>query len=204
MADGSFGDGSRRGQEFARCGRRISMRVQRKLRVWRLQEGFEEVGVDEGVERVGKRRAGGAGLAPEEGGAPVAGGGGGHVHAGHGGGVMVGADGAVEHDGGGLAALVLGWAERASGLVIWAMLYWAERLGVGADGEAGAVAVDGDAIGGRLEVPAGLVGFCAMEAGGFEPNSTVHVSPAVRTLKAMWVESCWWWPRAAMGSSEAD
>ena len=65
-----------------------------------LEEGFEEVAVFDAV--VGE----GFGAAPEEGVGPVAGGGGGHVHAGHAGGVVVRADGAVVHDGCGLALLV--------------------------------------------------------------------------------------------------
>ena len=105
--------------------------------------------------------------APEERGGPVAGGWCGHVHAGHAGGVVVRADGAVVHDGCGLALLVFVGVEGfGAGDVGDGVL--AGPVGRGGEGDARGVAVDGEAVGGGLEAPALLGGFGAVEAGLFE------------------------------------
>ena len=109
-----------------------------------LEERFEEVAVF--YASVGE----GFGAAPEKSGGPVAGGWGGHVHihfhAGHAGGVVVHADGAVVHDGCGLALLVFGGVEGfgaddvGDGILRGPILCGYER-------DAGGVAVDGEAVG---------------------------------------------------------
>src|SRR5277367_5247824 len=77
------------------------------------------------------------------------------------------ADGAVVHDGGGLALLVFVWVEGFGagdvGDGVLAGPVWGGR-----EGDAGGVAVDGVTVGGGLEAPALLGGFGAVEAGLFE------------------------------------
>ena len=92
---------------------------------------------------------------------------------------------------------------RASGAMMCPMEYWAAQFGFGTQVR-------------RVEMlsgarPLGEGWRCQRASVGSAPwkpetsrRKGPWVRPAVMTLKAMWVESCWWWPRAAIGSSEAE
>ena len=84
----------------------------------------------------------------------------------------MGAEGAGVHDGGGLAALVVGGGEGFGGDDV-ADGVLGGPVGVGDPGEAGGDAIRGEAVGGGLEVPAGLSGFGSVEAGDFETEGAL-------------------------------